>query len=185
MYPQFAVRGGAAAGGVGSADAALGYFPRDSQKHIPQVLCEFKGLKEKGLDAPQGRKSDNRSPVQQGLGYLAACRRGMFGSEPILPMWAIITDMNEFRLYWADRGERQSIRFTITPRDLFQGQGLLADGEEARFDRFLFFTLFHRDMLTVQGDTGRPRLHSIIAQQRFQQGDLENTYLRRIQAVQE
>lgn len=176
MFPQFAVRGGAAGGGVGSADAALGYFPPGRQKHIPQVLCEFKDIRNKGLDAPQRRKNDNRSPVQQGLGYLAASRRGMFGSEPILPMWAIITDMNEFRLYWADRGERQSIRFTITPRDLFQGQGLLADSEEARFDRFLFFTLFHRDTLTVQGDTGRPRLHAIIAQQRFQQRDLENTY---------
>lgn len=176
MFPQFAVRGGAAGGGVGSADAAIGYFPPDRQNHVPQVLCEFKDIRNKGLDAPQRRKNDNRSPVQQGLGYLAASRRGLFGSEPILPMWAIITDMNEFRLYWAESGERQSIRFTITPRDLFQGQGLLADSEEARFNRFLFFTLFHRDTLTVQGDTGRPRLHGIIAQQRFQQRDLENTY---------
>lgn len=176
MFPQFPVQGAARAGGAGTADAALGYFPRDRQVHVPQVLCEFKDIRNRGLDAPQNRKNDNRSPVQQGLGYLAAARRGMFGNEPILPMFGIITDMNEFRLYWADRGERQSLRFVISPRDLFQGQGLLANTEEARFDRFLFRTLFHRDMLTVQADSGRPRLHALIARQRFQQRDLENIY---------
>lgn len=185
MFPQFSVAGGAAGGGVGSADAALGHFLRNQRDHIPQVLCEFKDIRNRGLDAPQRRKNDNRSPVQQGLGYLAAARRGMFGNEPILPMFAIVTDMNEFRLYWADRGERQSIRFIIAPRDLFHGQGLLANTEEARFDRFLFRAIFHRDMLTVQADSGRPRLHSLLALQRFQQRDLENTYYTEYRAFRE
>lgn len=185
LFPQYPVPGGAAGGGVGSADAALGYFPTQRGQHIPQVLCEFKDIRGRGLDAPQRRKNDNRSPVQQGLGYLAAARRGMFGGEPILPMFAIITDMNEFRLYWADRGERQSFRFVISPRDLFQGQGLLANTEEARFDRFLFRTIFHKEMLTVQADTGRPRLHALIARQRFQQRALENAYYTEYRAFRE
>jgi len=185
LFPQFPVPGGARRGGQGTADAALGYFPRDRKIHTPQVLCEFKDIRNRGLDAPQGRKDDNRSPVQQGLGYLAAARRGIFGNEPIIPMYAIITDMNEFRLYWADRGERQSLRFVISPRDLFQGEGLLANTEEAKFDRFLFMKIFHRDMLTAQSESGRPRLHSLVAQQRFQQRDLENTYYTEYRAFRE
>lgn len=139
------------------------------------MLCEFKDI-HSALDAPQRRKNDNRSPVQQGLGYLSAARRGMFGNEPIVPLWAIVSDMNEFRLYWADRGDRQYMRFVITPRDLFQVTPLLADSEEARFDRFLFLRLFHRDTLTVQGDAGRPLLLGLIQQQRFRQRELENEF---------
>ena len=148
------------------------------------MLCEFKDIRS-GLDAPQKRKNDNRSPVQQGLGYLAAARVGMFGHEPIIPTWAIITDMNEFRLYWADRGDRQSLRFVLTPRDLFQGPSLIADTEDARFDRFLFQRLFHRDTLTVQGDSGRSRLLGLIEQQRFRQRELENAFYAEYRAFRE
>jgi hypothetical protein len=174
IHPDFPVR---QAGGRANkfADAALGRFLAGGANQIPQVLCEFKDIRS-GLDAPQKRKNDNRSPVQQGLGYLAAARAGMFGHEPIIPTWAIITDMNEFRLYWADRGDRQSLRFVITPRDLFQGPSLIADTEDARFDRFLFQRLFHRDTLTVQGDSGRSRLLGLIEQQRFRQRELENAF---------
>ncbi len=100
----------------------------------------------------------------------------MFGNEPILPMWAIVTDMNEFRLYWADRGERQHIAFTIRPSDLFQGSPLLGDDEDARFDRFLFLKLFHSDTLVVKGASGRPELYALIQRQRFQQHELQNQF---------
>ena len=100
----------------------------------------------------------------------------MFGNEPILPMWAIVTDMNEFRLYWADRGERQHIAFTIRPSDLFQGPSLLGDDEDIRFDRFLFVKLFHSDTLVVKGTSGRPELYALIQRQRFQQHELQNLF---------
>ncbi len=175
IHPNFAVREPANGGRPGFADAALGHFRRNDTNHVPQVLCEYKTIKS-GLDTPQKRKRDNRSPVEQGLGYLAAARSGMFGTEPIIPTWAIITDMNEFRLYWADRGSRQSVRFVITPRDLFQGPSLLAEGEEARFERYLFQRLLHCDTLTVRGASGRSLLLRLIEQQRFRQRELENTF---------
>lgn len=184
IYPDFQIGGGAARGGAGFADAALGRFAVGREPHIPQVLCEFKDIRS-ALDAPQRRKGDTRSPTRQGLDYLAAARRAMFGTEPIIPTFAIITDMNEFRLYWADRGERQSIRFVITPRDLFQGSSLLADNDEARFDRYLFQRLFHRDTLTVQGDSGRAPLLSLIEQQRFRQRELENAFYAEYRAFRE
>jgi hypothetical protein len=66
----------------------------------------------------------------------------MIGSEPVLPTWGLVTDMNEFRLYWYDRGHQQSVRFVIQPKDLFQGRGLLGANEGARFDRFPVRKLF-------------------------------------------
>ena len=175
LYPEFPVPGAGQQGGVGHADAALGFFPADGADLIPQVLVEFKSI-ESALDAPQRRKGNSRSPVKQGLDYLYAARRGLFGNEPVLPMWAIVTDMNEFRLYWADRGERQHIGFTIRPTHLFQGPSLLGDDEGARFDRFLFVHLFRSDTLIVQGASGRPTLYSLIQRQRFQQHDLQNQF---------
>ena len=175
LYPKFQVKGAGAGGGKGEADAALGHFKKDHPTLVPQVLCEFKDIKS-SLDAPQKRKGNTRSPVKQGLDYLAAARRDYMIDDPILPTWAIITDMNEFRLYWADRGHQQYMRFTIQPKDLFQGQGLLGDGEDARFDRFLFARLFHRDTLLVQGLAGKSPLAQIIAQQWVRERKLESEF---------
>lgn len=184
LYPEFPVPGAGQQGGIGQADAALGYFSADGSNPIPQVLVEFKSI-QSNLDAPQRRKGNSRSPVKQGLDYLFSARRGMFGNEPILPMWAIVTDMNEFRLYWADRGERQHIAFTIRRSDLLQGPLLLDDNEDARFDRFLFLKLFHSDTLVVKGASGRPALYSLIQRQRFQQHELQNQFYGEYRAFRE
>lgn len=173
LYPKFPIAGAGAKGGRGEADLAIGYFTRSSEPETPQVLCEFKDMRS-ALDADQRRKGNSRSPVRQCLDYLSHARKGMVGSEPILPTWGIVTDMNEFRLYWYDRGARQSLRFTIQPRDLFQGVGLLARTEEARFDRFLFERVFHRESLLAQG--GRSTLVNLIHQQRFSDRDLEKSF---------
>src|SRR5208282_1102717 len=82
----------------GEADLALGWF-RGRRDSIPQVLCEFKGIRSK-LDAKQNRKGSTRSPVEQCLNYVRGARRGLFGNEPVQPGWGLVTDMNEFRLYW-------------------------------------------------------------------------------------
>ena len=184
LYPQFPIAGGSARGRRGRADAALGRFTGPDDSQIPQVLCEFKDIKS-ALDAPQKRKGNNRSPVQQGLDYLSAARRGMFGAEPIMPTWAIVTDMNEFRLYWSDRGARQFIRFTLQPVDLFQGPSLLEDNEEARFDRFLFYRIFHRETLLVTAHGGRSALAQLIAQQWVQEREIENSFYQEYRAFRE
>ena len=175
LYPQYPVSGAGSGGGTGAADAALGYFDEARQPYVPQVLCEFKDIRI-NLDSPQRRKGSTRSPVRQALDYLAGARRGLFGHEPILPMWALVTDMNEFRLYWQGRGDRQFMRFTIRRTSLFDGPALLDDGEDARFDRFLFWRVFRRSTLVVDGISGRPTLFQLIQQQRFSQRELENTF---------
>ncbi|MCR9219072.1 MAG: BREX-1 system adenine-specific DNA-methyltransferase PglX [Alphaproteobacteria bacterium] len=184
LYPQFPVPGASARGRQGAADAALGQFGAEGGSDVPQVLCEFKDIKSR-LDAPQRRKGDNRSPVKQGLDYLSAARRGLFGTEPILPTWAIVTDMNEFRLYWADRGARQFIRLTIRPSDLFQGPSLLDETEDARFDRYLFQRLFHRETLLVEGASGRPLLAQLIARQWVKERALENEFYQEYRAYRQ
>jgi Eco57I restriction-modification methylase len=137
------------------------------------VLCEFKDIKT-SLDAEQPRKGNTRSPVRQCLDYLSYARRGTIGSEPILPTWGLATDMNEFRLYWYDRGHQQFLRFVIEPRDLFQGSGLLDGADGARFDRFLFAKLLHRDTLLTTG--GSSLLLQLIRQRRFRDREIEDVF---------
>jgi hypothetical protein len=173
LWPKFQIVGAGETGGVGAADLAIGYFQKEGKNPVPQVLCEFKDVRS-DLDAPQKRKGSNRSPVRQCLDYLAYARRGLFPSDPILPTWGIVTDMNEFRLYWFDKGHHQSLRFTIHAEDLFKGGSLISTNEAARFDRFLFRKVFHRS--TLVSETGRSPLVGLIGHQRFRDRQLENTF---------
>lgn len=172
LWPQFKVPGAGASGGPGQADLAIGWFAKGTPP-VPQALCEFKSVRS-ALDADQRRKGSTRSPVRQCLDYLSHARKGMMGGEPVVPLWGVASDMNEFRLYWYDRGHQQYVRFVIQPRDLFQGEGMLANTEAARFDRFLFSRLFHRDVLTAR--IGRPPLLDLIAQRRFRDKEIENAF---------
>jgi len=173
LWPKFPIAGAGERGGVGAADLAIGLFSKDVEQAVPQVLCEFKDIRS-DLDAPQKRKGNNRSPVRQCLDYLSNARRGLFPTDLILPTWGIVTDMNEFRLYWFDKGHHQSLRFVIQSQDLFKGGSLIAATDTARFDRFLFRTIFHRDTLIAA--TGRSTLLGLIGQQRFSDRQLENTF---------
>lgn len=173
LWPQFPIAGAGERGGTGAADLAIGLFQKGEASHIPQAVCEFKDIRS-DLDAPQKRKGNNRSPVRQCLDYLSFARRGLFPSDPVQPTWGIVTDMNEFRLYWFDKGHHQSLRFTISSEDLFKGASLIADTEVARFDRFLFRKALHRD--TLISATGRSLLASLINQQRFSDRRLEEKF---------
>jgi len=66
--PQFAVDGAGQTGGKGAADLALGNFGVGADG-VPQVLSEFKDIRS-GLDSPQKRKGNDRSPVIQCFDYL-------------------------------------------------------------------------------------------------------------------
>ena len=95
-WPEFPVRHAGPTGSIGKADLALGFFEPGSADPIPQVLCEFKDV-HSCLDTPRLRKGHSRSPVAQAFAYLREAREGRAG--PFRPNWALVTDMNEFRLY--------------------------------------------------------------------------------------
>ena len=181
LIPKLRISGEGAGGGPGEADVSLGWF-RDDPDAIPQVLCEYKDIRS-DLDARQNRKGSQRSPVTQALNYVRGARRGLFGNEPVQPWWALVTDMNEFRLYWWDRAPGQYLRFIIKPRDLLDGAGLLGPGADARFDRFLFWKLFQRDFLISEG--GRPALLRLIERQWVQEKALEGVFYERYRTFRE
>lgn len=183
MIPKYRISGEGAGGGSGEADLALGWF-RGRADAVPQVLCEFKDIRSK-LDAKQNRKGSNRSPVEQCLSYVRGARKGLFGNEPVQPWWGLVTDMNEFRLYWWDRAPNEYLRFIIgRTGDLFDGRHtLLNESEDAQFDRFLFWKLFQRDFLL--SPAGRPPLLRLIERQWVRERKLEGEFYDRYRAVRE
>ena len=181
IIPKFPVRGGGAGGGAGQADLALGWFK--GAFDVPQVICEFKDVAS-DLDAPQHRKGDRKTPVQQCLNYVRAKRSETYGNEPIQTWFGLVTDMNEFRLYWWDRAPREYLRFVIRRTDLFAGAyDLLSDGESAQFDRFLFEKLFHRDMLL--SPVGKPPLLALVERQGAREKAIEEDFYGNYKATRE
>ncbi|HEV7909515.1 MAG TPA: hypothetical protein VGP28_00105 [Methylocella sp.] len=87
LYPRFAIPGAGANGGSGEADLAIGYFST-ALSQSPQALSELKGIR--GALMPM--RGNTRSPGCQCLDYLSFARRGMIGSEPVLPTWGIVTE---------------------------------------------------------------------------------------------
>jgi hypothetical protein len=162
VAPKYVIQGGSGSGNKGAADLALGWFRGDA-KAVPQVICEFKDIRSK-LDAKQNRKGANLSPIEQCLTYLRAARKNIWGSEPVQPWWGLVTDMNEFRLYWWNDVKDSYLRFTISGRnDLFETHDLLTESDDARFDRFLFWKLLRRDSLISV--SGKPELWRIVERQ--------------------
>jgi hypothetical protein len=182
IIAKLPIPGEGAGGGAGEADLALGWF-RSRRDAVPQVLCEFKDIRSK-LDAKQNRKGSTRSPVEQCLNYVRGARRGLFGNEPVQPWWGLVTDMNEFRLYWWDRAPAEYIRFIIRRVDLLSGEyDLLGDSDDARFDRYLFAKLFSRDMLL--SEAGRPLLLRLVERQFARGRKLEGEFYDRYKDVRE
>ncbi|MBM3529470.1 MAG: restriction endonuclease subunit M [Alphaproteobacteria bacterium] len=182
IIAKLPIPGEGAGGGAGEADLALGWF-RGRTDAIPQVLCEFKDIRS-WLDAKQNRKGSTRSPVEQCLNYVRGARRGLFGNEPVQPWWGLVTDMNEFRLYWWDRAPGEYIRFFIRRADLLSGAyDLLTESDDARFDRYLFSRLFSRDMLL--SEAGRPPLLRLVERQWASGRKLEGAFYDRYKEVRE
>jgi SAM-dependent methyltransferase len=182
IIAKLPIPGEGAGGGAGEADLALGWF-RGRSDVIPQVLCEFKDIRSR-LDAKQNRKGGTRSPVDQCLNYVRGARRGLFGNEPVQPWWGLVTDMNEFRVYWWDRAPAEYIRFFIRREDLLSGgYDLLALSDDARFDRYLFAKLLSRDMLL--SEAGRPQLLRLMERQWARGRKLEGEFYDRYKDVRE
>jgi hypothetical protein len=108
----------------------------------------------------------------------------LFGNEPVQPWWGLVTDMNEFRLYWWDRAPAEYIRFFIRREDLLSGgYDLLGASEDAQFDRYLFAKLFSRDMLL--SEAGRPPLLRLVERQWARGRKLEGEFYDRYKDVRE
>lgn len=182
LYPQHPVPGAGPRGGTGSADAGLGFFEHEGVPSIMQVACEFKPYGT-DLDAPQRGRGDQRSPVEQCLNYLHLANRPIHGAENVRPRWGIVTDMNEFRLYWYDRGPSQYLQFNIRRTGLFDGLDMLGASDEARFERFLFQRLFHADTLLTR--SGKPLLEQLINRSWVRARELEKIFYQEYRAYRE
>ncbi|MBN2864369.1 MAG: Eco57I restriction-modification methylase domain-containing protein [Thiotrichales bacterium] len=115
--------------------------------------------------------------VQQCADYLHFARQqyAPYGHEKIQPTWGIVTDMNEFRLYWKAKMPGQYQRFILKPKTMKeQSLSLLADTEHARQQRFLFKTLFQADMLLNRGNASA--LLKLFNSQQIQEKVLEKTF---------
>jgi type I restriction-modification system DNA methylase subunit len=173
IYPQYPVAGAGPRGRGGSVDAALGWFGVQGVPPAMQVSCEFKPL-DTDLDAPQRGRLDSRTPVEQALNYLTCARRGIVGNEEVKPTWAIVTDMNVFRLYLYDRAPAQYLSFNIEQRSLYQDAGLLGTDGDSQFERYLFKRLFHAETLLTR--SGKPLLEQLIGRAWIRARDLEKTF---------
>src|SRR5258705_3265493 len=107
----------------------------------------------------------------------------LFGNEAIEPTWGVVTDMNEFRLYWRNTMPSQYQRFIIKKATTDEGVSLLEKTDEASFQRFLFIKLFHADSLLTVG--GASRLLKLLKDQRYQEKEIENLFYREYRAYRE
>lgn len=176
---KYTIPGTGEGGGTGSADLALGHFGRPGIPEVPQALCEFKDVRS-ALDRPQRRKGGDRSPVKQCADYLKGAADLLFGNEPIQPTWGLVTDMNEFRLYWRRTMPAQYQRFVLRPAPGDPAVSLLGDGDDAAFQRFVFWRLFQRDMLLSTG--GPSPLARLLTEQSVQERAIEDTFYREYKA---
>jgi len=173
--PQYSVKGAGQGGGTGAADLALGWFDRPEVASVPQAFCEFKGVRS-DLDKPQDRKGNDRSPVKQCADYLKEAAAQLYGNEPIQPTWAIVTDMNEFRLYWRKKMPAQFQRFVVRPPPGDPQIGLIDESDEASFQRFVFWRMFQHDMLLSTG--GPSALERLLSEQWVEERAIENHFYR-------
>lgn len=183
-YPKYRIDGAGQSGGSGEADLALGWFGRedDNIPPTPQVLCEFKDIRS-NLDARQNRKGNTRSPVKQCGDYLREAGKELYGNEAIQPTWGIVTDMNEFRLYWRNRMPAQYQRFVIRTTTGDDVVSLLAQTEQSSFQRFLFMKLFRADMLLTTG--GDSSLLKLLHKQWVLEKEIENDFYKEYKAYRE
>ncbi len=182
LHPKYAIAGAGASGGTGAADAVLGWFDIADLPNTPQVVCEFKDVRS-NLDAPQKRKGNNRSPVKQCSDYLRELVKPLLGHEAIQPTWGIVTDMNEFRLYWRNTMPSQYQRFVITKATGDDVVSLLDPSEAGSFQRFIFSTMFAQSSLLTKG--GPCELLQTLKNQRYQEKEIENTFYREYRAFRQ
>ncbi len=170
-YPQYPIKRAGERGGTGEADLALGYFGLDdSISKIPQVLCEFKDIRS-GLDTPQKRKNNDRSPVKQCFDYLREANSPLTGNELVSPAWGIVSDMNEFRLYYYKDLEKRYQKFIIRSNDELS---LLSTNPEGERKRFFFWKMFQESSLVTK--SGKSNLEKNLTEQFLQEENIQEDF---------
>lgn len=177
--PQYELAGAGQSGGTGFADLALGHFGGDG---VPQILCEFKDIRS-GLDAKQARKGNNRSPVEQCFDYLQSAWQSRDRDCLTEPFFALVTDMNEFRLYARRLGRGQYQRFILSGPDTPTEPTLLSETPAGAFRRFVFWRLFQPDMLLA--DRGAPPLDRLLRDQVVREKTIEKDFYREYREYRE
>ena len=142
---------------------------------VPQILCEFKDIRS-GLDAKQARKGNNRSPVEQCFDYLQSAWQSRDRDALTEPFFALVTDMNEFRLYARRLGRGQYQRFILSGPDTPTEPTLLSETPAGAFRRFVFWRLFQPDMLLA--DRGAPLLDRLLRDQIVREKTIEKDFYR-------
>ncbi len=185
-HPEFAVPNAGQSGGSGSADIALGLFGHVdnaliarsgiSWTGVPQVLGEFKDIRS-GLDVPQNRKDNDRSPVGQCFDYLKHAFDQTPTNVALKPSWGLVTDMVEFRLYSRTHGQARYQRFVIDESDL------LAETERGRRRRFFFRKVLSPSQLLSH--RAFSPLAKLLDGQLTQQKTLEKTFYLEYKAYRE
>jgi len=181
LNAQYGVDGAGQTGGRGAADLALGWWGREDVPPVAQALCEFKDIRS-GLDAPQKRKGNDRSPVKQCFDYLKYAFDATDAHSTLTPAWGVVTDMNEFRLYARRVGDSHYQRFFVRSPEA-SAVSMVGDGEAAAFQRFLFWKVFQRDMLLAH--YGKSELEKLLEDQWVREKELEKGFYREYQAYRE
>ncbi|MBE0418020.1 MAG: Eco57I restriction-modification methylase domain-containing protein, partial [Coriobacteriia bacterium] len=177
---KYGVSGAGQMGGKGAADLALGWWGLEGVAPVAQVLCEFKDIRS-SLDAPQKRKGNDRTPVEQCFDYLKYEFDHTDVHSTLKPSWGLVTDMNEFRLYARSAGDERYQQFIVKATD---GRVSLVDEtDEGAFQRFLLARLFQRDMLLAL--SGQSPLHKLLDRQWVLEKDLERDFYREYQSYRE
>ena len=136
-YPRILDRGSWRGRGRWRSRCGSRHFRPNDIPPTPQVLCEFKDVRS-NLDGPQKRKGNNRSPVKQCADYLREAMKPLYGNEAIQPTWGLVTDMNEFRLYWRNTMPSQFQRFIISKKTTDEGISLLGKDGGCEFSAVPF-----------------------------------------------
>ncbi|MCX4242868.1 Eco57I restriction-modification methylase domain-containing protein [Paraliomyxa miuraensis] len=165
-------------GVIGEAAFALGHFGRGERGGIPQVVGKVEADRS-GLDLGHGGRH-RRSLVDRCFDTLREARAGP--SSRVLPTWAFVSDMNEFRLYvYGNRSQYQ--RFVITPPVGDPAVALIDDSDEAAFQRFVFARIFHADVLLAE--CGKSPLEKLLREQVTHERRLEAEFYREYHAYRE
>jgi hypothetical protein len=108
-------------------------------------------------------KATTRSPVEQCFDYLQSAWQGRDRDALVEPFFALVTDMNEFRLYARRLGRGQFQRFVISGPATATEPALLRIPRPPPFRRFVFWRLFQPDMLLAE--RGAPLLDRLLRDQ--------------------